>query len=220
LELVAKGVEWLVLDDGFQHLQLARDADIVLIDATNPFGGGRLLPAGLMREPKTALGRTDVIVITRSQRAPAVEAVVRRETNAPVYYAHTAIESVRLVARDGAGDEIPDARDRKWFAFCGIGNPAAFMADLRGWGFKVCGPRFFRDHHKYTQAEIDEMAQAARAAGADGLLCTEKDRFNLASIASFPLETAYCRISLQIDRGNEFWKEVETVVAISRSKQI
>lgn len=220
-QLMAKGVDWLILDDGFQHLQLARDADIVVIDATNPFGGGggRLLPAGLMREPKTALGRADVIVITRSSRAPAIEAAVRRETNAQVFYARPHLDSVRFVTREGVGDEVPSARSRKWFAFCGIGNPGAFMADLREWRFQVCGPRFFRDHHRYTQAEIDTLAKQARAAGAEGLLCTEKDRFNLAAVASLPMETAYCQISMQVDRGDEFWKDVENVVVNARAEK-
>src|SRR5579871_528519 len=65
-ELTARGVDWFVLDDGFQHLSLARDVNIVLIDAANPFGGGLLLPAGRLREPRTALARAEIIVITRS----------------------------------------------------------------------------------------------------------------------------------------------------------
>lgn len=216
-ELVAQGIECLVLDDGFQRLQLARDVDIVLIDAMNPFGGGRLLPAGFMREPKTALQRADIVVITRSSRAPAVEAAVRRETDAPVFYARPWLDSVRLVTED-AEVEIKDARRRKWFAFCGIGNSAAFVSDLREWGFQVCGPRFFRDHHRYTQSEMDEIARQARAAGADGLLCTEKDRYNMELVQCLSPGTAYCRISMQLDKPKEFWSEVQTGVDISRPK--
>ncbi len=216
-ELVAQGIEWFVLDDGFQHLQLARDVDIVLIDAMNPFGGGRLLPSGFMREPKTALSRADVIVITRSSRAPAIEAAVRRETDSPLFYARPWLDSVRLIA-DDSQVEIGEARRRKWLLFCGIGNPNAIVSDLREWGFQICGPRFFRDHHRYTQSEIGEMAAQALAAGAGGLLCTEKDRFNLPGMQSIPLEIAYCRISMQLDKGEEFWSEIQTRVAISRSK--
>lgn len=217
-ELVAKAVDWFVLDDGFQHLQLARDVNIVLIDAMNPFGGGRLLPAGFMREPKSALKRADIVVITRSSRAPAIEAVVRRETNAPIFYARPWLDSVRSINGPEPGGEVVDARKRKWFAFCGVGNPAAFVADLRDWGFQICGPRFFRDHHRYAQSEIDQLAKQAQAAGADGLVCTEKDRFNLAHVRSFPLPAAYCRITMQVDRAEDFWSEVKTVAAISRSK--
>lgn len=216
--LTAQGIDWLILDDGFQHMQLARDVNIVLIDATNPFGGGRLLPAGFMREPKTALGRANIVVITRSSRAPAVEAAVRRETNAPIFYARPWLDSVRSAAGPGTDTDIKEARRRKWFAFCGIGNPAAFVSDLREWGFQICGPRFFRDHHRYAQKELDALGRQARGAGADGLLCTEKDRFNLGAVKSLPIETAYCRISLQVDRAKELWSEIETNAVIGRSK--
>lgn len=102
-ELAARGVDWFVLDDGFQHFPLARDVDIVLIDATNPFGGGFLLPAGRLREPRSALARADLIVITRSDHAPAVEAVIRRDSDAPIFYAAPHLESVRLFRREYPG---------------------------------------------------------------------------------------------------------------------
>ena len=134
-ELAKRGVEWFILDDGFQHLQLARDVDIVLIDATNPFGGGHLLPAGRLREPKSAISRADIVVITRSGHAPALEAAIRRESRAPIFYARARLESVRRIAEKIRSAEITEAHSRKLFAFCGIGNPAGFRADLREWGF-------------------------------------------------------------------------------------
>src|ERR1700722_20183330 len=93
--LAGRGAKWFILDDGFQHLQLARDVNIVLIDASKPFGGGHLLPAGRLREPRSALQRADLIVITRSSRAPAIESVVHHYSNAPIFYAHTKLDSVR-----------------------------------------------------------------------------------------------------------------------------
>jgi tetraacyldisaccharide 4'-kinase len=215
-ELAATGTGWFVLDDGFQHLQLARDADVVLIDALNPFAGGRLLPAGRMREPKTALSRADVIVITRSGYAPAVEAAVKRDSGAPIFYAQATLDSIRSAASADRDTELARPREKKWFAFCGIGNPGAFVADLRAWDISVVGQRFFRDHHRYTQAEMDEVANAARAAGADGLICTEKDRFNLAGVITFPVNVAYCRISLNVGRGDEFWAAV--LAAVERNE--
>ena len=218
-ELVAEGVEWFVLDDGFQRLQLHRDADIVSIDATNPFGGGRLLPAGFMREPKTALRRANVIVITRSNRAPAVEAAIRRETAAPIFYAHAKLEYLQYVSGGSSGLVVPQARPMRWFAFCGIGNPSAFVTDLRDWGLDIGGQRFFRDHHRYTQDEIDDMAREAGSLSCDGLLCTQKDYFNLGAVKSYPTDLAYCPMSLEIDRADYFWSEIQTAVAISRSKK-
>ena len=83
--LAKHGIDWFVLDDGFQHLKLSRDADVVLVDATDPFGGGMVLPAGRLREPLSALRRADIVVITRSVQAPspAIEAIIRRHTSSP-----------------------------------------------------------------------------------------------------------------------------------------
>ncbi len=149
LALAARGVKWFILDDGFQHLQLARSVDIVLIDASKPFGGGHLLPAGRLREPRGALKRADVIVITRSSHAPAIESVVRHYSSAPIFYAHTELDSVR--SRSGSQLTPTELRGKALFAFCGIGNPGAFYSDLREWGFQIVGHKFFRDHHRFTR---------------------------------------------------------------------
>jgi len=207
-ELAARGVKWFVLDDGFQHLQLARDADIVLIDATNPFGGGHLLPAGRLREPRSALARADLIVITRSDHAPAVEAAVRRDSDAPIFYARTQIDSVRAWRGEYPGAEDAGARSRKLFAFCGIGNPSAFLADLRDWGFQIAGHAFFPDHHRYTPQDIRAIEGEARNAGASSLICTEKDIVNLSGDLRRSMDLHYCLISLRIDRESEFWSAI------------
>jgi tetraacyldisaccharide 4'-kinase len=206
-ELAGRGVRWFVLDDGFQHLQLARDVDIVLIDATNPFGGG-LLPAGRRREPRSALRRANIVVIMRSGHAPAIEGAVRRDSGAPIFYARPELDSIRKLNAGGASAEAPDVSTRRLFAFCGIGNPAAFLTDLRGWGVQVAGQKFFRDHHRYQQAEVDALAAEARAAGADGLICTEKDAFNLAGVRMEAMDTFYCAISSHVDRAEEIWSAI------------
>src|SRR5579864_291167 len=98
--LVAHGVEWFVLDDGFHHLKLRRDANIVLVDATDPFGGGMVLPAGRLREPLSALQRADIVVITRSVQstAPAVESIIRRHAQkSPIFYASMKLDGVLRV---------------------------------------------------------------------------------------------------------------------------
>ena len=206
-ELSQRGVEWFILDDGFQHLQLARDVDIVLIDATNPFGGGHVLPAGRMREPKSALARAQIIVITRSDHAPAVEAVVRRESDAAIFYARTQLDFIRSYSDGQMSGKVEPTQMGKVFAFCGIANPNAFVADLGKWGVQIAGYQFFRDHHKYTQKDDDAILREARAAGASGVICTEKDLPNLHSIQN-RLPTFYCSISMRIDREDEFWRAV------------
>jgi tetraacyldisaccharide 4'-kinase len=201
--LAARGVEWFILDDGFQHLQLARDGDIVLIDASNPFGGGHLLPAGRLREPRSALRRADLVVITRSNHAPAIESIVRRHSAAPIFYARTTLASV--YSPSNLQLAASEARSKRLFAFCGIGNPAAFIADLRDWGFQIAGYKSFPDHHRYSPSDIAGIEKQARETGAAGLICTEKDGFNLEQ-AQPSMNLWVCSIALHIDREADFWQ--------------
>ena len=215
-ELARRGVDWFVLDDGFQHLQLARDVDIVLIDATNPFGGGHLLPAGRLRESKSALGRSDVIVITRSTHSPAVEAAVRRETNAPIFYSRTSLDSVVAQRRPHLTAE--DARQQKLFAFCGIGNPGAFIADLRDWGFHIAGHKFYPDHHRYSAADLRAIEEEARTHGTKGMICTEKDRFNWTE-PSPSFDPWVCAISLRVEDEAGLWQTIVGLAAASKRRR-
>ncbi len=209
-ELAKRGVKWFVLDDGFQHLQLARDVDVVMIDATNPFGGGHLLPAGRLREPKTALARASVIVITRSNHSPALEAAVRRDSDAPIFYAQAELDSVSAPFHPRLTEQ--EARGKKLFAFCGIGSPQAFISDLRGWGFQIAGHKFFPDHHRYSRSEIREIEAEARAAGAGGVICTEKDSFNCPGRWE-SMDLWVCAISLHVERKDDFWRAIITAIA-------
>jgi tetraacyldisaccharide 4'-kinase len=205
LALAGRGVKWFILDDGFQHLQLARSVDVVLIDASKPFGGGHLLPAGRLRESRGALKRTDVIVITRSSHAPAIESVVRHYSSAPIFYAHTELDSVR--SRWGTQLTPAELRGKALYAFCGIGNPGAFYSDLREWGFQIAGHKSFRDHHRFTADDLAEIEKEASKAGATGLICTEKDSFNLPE--TLPSTDMWiCAVSLRVDREEEFWRTV------------
>jgi tetraacyldisaccharide 4'-kinase len=214
------GVEWLVLDDGFQHLQLGRDADIVLIDATDPFGGGNLLPVGRLREPKSGLARADVVVITRSERAPAVEAAVRRYTEAPIFYAQTQLKTLRSLTSDHPEPEPArgDWRGLKFFAFCAIGNPPAFFDDLRRWGMQVVGTASYRDHHRYSQGDAEDLERRANAAGAGALICTEKDVFNLRHVRFNTGPLYYCQITLGILNEDAFWRTVLATVERNRAR--
>ncbi len=198
--LARHGVDWFVLDDGFQHIKLARDADVVLVDATDPFGGGMVLPAGRLREPVSALRRADVVVITRSVQAPspAVEAIIRRHTQSPIFYSTTNIESVLRVPQLAVELPIQDWTRARFMVFSAIGNPTAFLEDLRKWGFQVAGERMFADHHVYREGEIAELESAAANCGADALLCTEKDVWNLRHVLLSGLPVYCCRISLQM----------------------
>ncbi|HUJ41099.1 MAG TPA: tetraacyldisaccharide 4'-kinase [Candidatus Acidoferrales bacterium] len=203
--LVARGVDWFVLDDGFQHLQLHRDVDVVLVDATDPFGG-RLLPAGRAREPRSALRRADILVITRALRTPGLEAALRRYSDAPIFYATTVWDELVPLSSHGIppedGSEMPASSNGRprYFAFCGIGNPDAFFSDLRRWTGElhgnVVGEKAFPDHHCYSQEDLAGIESAARESGGTALVCTEKDARNLPIPLTAELPVFACRIRL------------------------
>jgi tetraacyldisaccharide 4'-kinase len=226
-QLEQQSVEWFVLDDGFQHLQLWRDTDIVVIDGENLFGNGQLLPAGSLREPVSALKRADVIVITRSDGAPAIEAVIRRHTAAPIFHARTKLEAIRrwvpLKETDDVALTTAEYSNQWFFAFCGIGNPRAFFSDVRRWGLAVRAEMAFRDHHRYSEADWARLDERARSADATALLCTEKDVCNFdgdfirkyehsgdmhggRDAIGVNLPIYYARISLDLPHGDEFWR--------------
>lgn len=216
LALEGMGIECFVLDDGFQHLQLARDVDIVLIDSTAPFGGGRLLPAGRLREPLSALARADIVVITRSEHAPAVEATVQRHSQAPIFYAQTQLDEVRVAENTTVPGAPAQWLGRKVFAFCAIGNPAAFFEDVRHWGMELVGQRGFPDHHRYSSGEAAQIENEACAAGAEALLCTQKDIYNLQDVCFRNLPLYSCQISVRFSEPERFWETILAIVASRR----
>ena len=182
LELIEHAaVRVLFLDDGFQHLQLRRDFDLVLIDSLRPFGGGHLVPLGGLREPLEGLGRASAFLITRADEAPntrAIESVLRRyNPDAPVFRART----VPSGWRDHEGDvDVSSIRVRPAVAFCGLGNPEAFWKTLRGMRIEPVACYAFEDHHSYRPSEIRRLARHAHDLGAELLLTTAKDSVNLA----------------------------------------
>jgi tetraacyldisaccharide 4'-kinase len=206
--LARHGVTWFVLDDGFQHLKLRRDVDIVLLDATRPFGNRHLLPSGSLREPRSALRRADIILITRSERAPALEATVRRYTEAPVFYAHARLDGLFRAPRRAIALPQPDWGRGRFLAFAGIGNPAVFFDDLGRWGLPLAGTRAFRDHHRFTPADLAQLERAAAEKSADALVCTEKDIFTLCDITSLRVPIYAACISMVVDDEERFWESI------------
>jgi tetraacyldisaccharide 4'-kinase len=152
-------VDVLVLDDGFQHRRIHRDLDVVLLDATNPFGFGRLLPRGLLRERPSALARAGAVVLTRAElvdRAArdAILAEVRRLTQVPVCEASTRAVSVEI---DGAAHPPSVLRGEDVWAVGGLGNFGAFLASLSGLGAKVVGATSVRDHRYVSDAVLGAL---------------------------------------------------------------
>ncbi|RPI60870.1 MAG: tetraacyldisaccharide 4'-kinase, partial [Planctomycetaceae bacterium] len=158
---VARGATVLVMDDGFQHCRLRRDLDIVLIDATNPFGFGHCLPRGLLREPTSALADADAIVITRSdQAAPQALEALRADLSklAPQAYLYHATHKPSAVLDECARPlplEVLAAPARRVFAFCGLANPDGFFDTVKSLGANLAGQAALEDHADYTQPVID-----------------------------------------------------------------
>ena len=199
-----------LLDDGFQHLRLARDLDLVLLDATDPFGGGAVLPAGRLREPPRALRRADLIVLTRvgaDNETNILDTVRRHNPRAPVFRASTKLAGV-LEAGTHRAANLYVLKQQPVLAFCGLGNPQAFLDDLRRWGFTVVSELVFRDHHRYTVDDLQAIVRAADRAGARALVTTEKDMINLTVVPPSRPPMLYCRIELEIEDEAGFFAAV------------
>jgi len=194
--------EVFILDDGFQHLRMARDLDIVTIDAADPWGSGRLLPVGRLREPLRQLARADLIVITRAEQASNVDALRAQieslSGGRPVLAARTKTRAIRPLLSSTPNRSAQELIEQPAGAFCAIGNPQAFFAHLRRDGHTLRYTRAFPDHHTYTQSDIDALARQALQENAHLLLTTAKDAVKLRSL-SFSLPCYVIQAGLQFD---------------------
>jgi tetraacyldisaccharide 4'-kinase len=226
------GVTSFILDDAFQHRRARRDVDIVCIDATNPWGGGKTLPGGRLREPLKNLSRADVVVMTRADLAEDIadlrSEILDLNAAAPVFAASTEInrvinlseflcdaqetdknsaitelsDFVPLTASELPGDEV------RFFAFCGLGNPEAFFLQIikefdRIDGLDLSITRSFRDHHFYTQADIAMMEKKANEGMVDVFVTTVKDAVKLRGL-KFTIPCYVVEVDLVLDKPDEF----------------
>ncbi len=214
------GTKVLIMDDGFQHRRLARDLDIVAIDATLPFGYGRMLPAGLLREPVSSLKRAGAVVITRCDqiaenelsgleeklRLINPEMVISRSIHAPAY----------IKSKDNKEIALEELKDKKIFAFCGIGNPGSFLSTIKTTGAELVDSKIFNDHHHYTEACITDIFEQAERLKADLILTTQKDQNKITRPASSNKEIplAYIGIEIKFLSGEEkLWGLIEKTLA-------
>lgn len=181
-----------VLDDGFQHLRLARDLNIVTIDATNPWGGGRLLPHGFLREPLSGLIRADCVVLTRCDQATHLDelrAEIQALIRGPVFDS-----SMRAVTAPLTTDPVA--------AFCAVGNPESFFEQLRKHGYNVIFEKAYADHHHYSQKDVDALIALVKRAGAKGLVTTAKDAVKLRPLSfSLPWHVFAIEIEIKNERA-------------------
>lgn len=214
------GTQVLILDDGFQHWQLYRDLDIVLVDGTNPFGNGHVLPQGILREPMEQLGRADAFIITKGDqitqdRAEAIAAKLRQyNPAAPVAMAiHKPSSCLAFAAwhdgKDhGSGALQPDGQSV--LAVSALGNPASFERTLADAGFTVAGSLCYEDHHHYSRDDIRHMAARAAETGCL-LVTTEKDAVKLPAplIKEYDLPLYVLSITIEFTAGQD---QIDTIL--------
>jgi 3-deoxy-D-manno-octulosonic-acid transferase len=207
-------VDIVVMDDGYQHFGLERDFDLLVVDASRPFGGGRILPLGRLRESVAGASRAKAILLTKTQPGVSydgIETELRRwNRTAPILRARTrAVAAVD--ASTGEESALESLVGTTCVGFCGLGNPDSFWRTLDAEGIRPAERLAFRDHHRYTQADIGRIGDAARRADASVLLTTQKDFVNLrgalvdtdgeATIFDERLQLFWLRIEQEVEPG-------------------
>jgi tetraacyldisaccharide 4'-kinase len=200
--LAGGGVDILVLDDGFQHLALGRDLDVVLLDCRNPFGNGLVLPAGPLREPASNLKRADVFVLTHAAGDVGETALKERLgslfPSIPTFACRHRLRGIRL-ERGGPIVNPDDLSGRRAVAFAGIASPVPFFDDIRKAGIEVCQTFSFPDHHRYTFEDLSQVLKSASRHRAGLIVTTAKD---CARLPVF-LKDIFAVAEIEIDFGPE-----------------
>ena len=191
-----------LLDDGFQHFQLHRDLDIVLLDAAAPFGNGHLLPRGTLREPQAALTAAQVLILTRFQAGRDQRTLTDLQAAYPEKPVLTAAIEPSAARLFPAGRlETPAAlQGQPLLAFAGLARPQVFRQTLEGLGVRLTGFRTFPDHHPFSPAELPALVREARAAGAAALVTTAKDWVRLGETWNAALPLWVVDVEAQIDQ--------------------
>ena len=206
-------IDIFLLDDGFQHLQLARDLDLLLVDSSSPLRSQSLLPAGRLREPLSAIHRADIVVFTRVNDQLSLKRAIQEFPQFPIFPASTQLTRYRRMTLDRQGiEKHVELPPQPVFVFCGIGNPEAFFADVDRWGNVIAGRAVFRDHHSYSARDIRQLEDSAKAAGARSFLTTEKDAQNLGDLRFSMLPTYYCEIEMRVADTSAFQVALERAI--------
>jgi tetraacyldisaccharide 4'-kinase len=189
-----------LLDDGFQHLRLWRDLNILLLDHTSPLGNGWTLPAGLLREPATATRRADLIIMTRSPEGTSSSAT---RSGIPTFAAsHCLVDAVPL--RGGEPIPLPDLRGHRFLAFAGIAQPESFFSALRDKGLTIVHILPFPDHAGYDHTRLEEIRTAMQSNGAEYAITTAKDGVKLKKLVPGIAAVTYvARLEIEIEKPSD-----------------
>lgn len=212
----AEPVDVFLLDDGFQHLKLARDVDIVMLDGSKRLANEWLLPAGSLREPISACRRSDLLVVTRKFERPPIEANDSHQHQ--LYYAQTRLLGFRRLHEWATPSYLSEIGTGPFFAFCGIGNPQAFFDDLKRWHVPVSGQQEYRDHHHYSSRDGAVLFELAKKAGATALVTTEKDEQNLPEVRIEKMPVYVAVMNLVFSSESEFVPALDRILNERRGK--
>ncbi len=204
--------EYLLLDDGFQHLRLARDLNIVTVDALNPFGYGHLVPRGMLREPPEELRRADMIMLTHTDQCSddEITGVIGRLREIAEYVpiVETVHKPLCLESLNGAeAMDVTGLYGKRVFAFCAIGNPLSFRKSIERLGGELLGFRVFPDHHVYTPSELRELNKEIQRERPDAVIITQKDGVKMGNnpdLRDFPLWIL--KMEIYIVKGYEIFE--------------
>jgi tetraacyldisaccharide 4'-kinase len=204
--------ELLVLDDGFQHRRLARDVDLVLLDALEPFGLGHLFPRGLLREPVRGLRRATVAVLSRADLVDRADrAALRAQAKriaGPLAWIEARHAPVCLVDDHGNTWPLADLKGMAVAAFCGIGNPEAFRRTVVPLCRELLDQRIFPDHHSYSLSDVRELERWSESLGANLVLTTQKDLVKLRASVLGPAPLRALRIGFEVMEGGAILDDV------------
>jgi tetraacyldisaccharide 4'-kinase len=201
------GVDVIVLDDGFQHVQLARDLNVLLLDAVRPIGNGRLFPRGDLRERPTGIARANAIVLTRwdAEAATSLAALKLIQPALPLFCSQHEPVDLRALA-DGHILPLASLKRQRILAFCGIGTPDHFRQTLQRLEAEIVAFAVFPDHHPYTRLEIEQLILMARQHGTEILVTTEKDGVRLRGLQPLTRQIWELRIRATIVAQEAAWK--------------
>ncbi|MBN1256312.1 MAG: tetraacyldisaccharide 4'-kinase [Planctomycetes bacterium] len=217
-EAIAQGADCIIMDDGFQRLSTRRDLDIVLLDATAPFGGGRCLPAGLLREPVTAVRDADILVLTRTEHSNSEKVREIEEKLAELAPGVPIIQAIHQLREilTPSGEEVPPSefKDLKVAALSSIARPDGFVKTLEMLNAKVLVSCAYPDHYNYAEQDLHKVRVEAEAVGAQAIVTTAKDWVKIRELIS-PAGLTLPVYVVTIEMGF-FWREEKLFNALDR----
>ncbi len=220
------GCDTLVLDDGFQYLPLKGRLNLLLVDKTNPFGNGHLLPRGILREPISHLRRASYVFLTKSNGERDIELERLIQEHNPgvdiIECAHRPKYLQRFgataAAGPGAREPLTYLKGKRVLAFSGIATPESFEKFLRDFGALLVGRERYLDHYRYAAEDLAELFALAQRSGAECLVTTEKDAVRMSETMRCPLPLYYLRLEIEILRGAADFDEAVKRICFPRTE--